>query len=254
MIKKRLVVANWKMYIESPEEAKKFAATLRRKSRLFAGVDVVIAPPFTLLPLVVSALKGSTIRTGAQTLSHHEYGAHTGSISGDMLKKNGVTHVIVGHSERRAAGESEKEIHAQLSAAAKAGLTSILCVGESERDAGGAYFSTITDQITSAMPGFPKSEIHRLVVAYEPVWAIGKSAADAVRPVELREMSIFIKKTLADLFDRKDALRVPILYGGSVEPGNAGALIAEGDVSGFLVGHASAEIDSFVDILKACKK
>jgi triosephosphate isomerase len=250
-MKRRLVVANWKMYLDSPEEANRFASSLRRKSRLFPGVDVVIAPPYTLLPIVVTALKGSQMRVAGQAISAFEGGAHTGSISASMLKRIGATHVIVGHSERRASGESAEDFRAQLRAANDAGLTAILCIGESERDTSGSYVSVITDQLTSALRGFPKTEAHRLVVAYEPVWAIGKSANDAMLPGELREMSIFIKKTLADMFERTAALKVPILYGGSVEPDNAHGLISEGDVAGFLVGHASAELDSFIEILKA---
>jgi triosephosphate isomerase len=158
----------------------------------------------------------------------------------------------VGHSERRAAGDSDETVHAALRAAAGAGLVSILCVGETERDAGGAHFSFVEGQLSSALKDFPKQSASKLVVAYEPVWAIGKTAADAMKPQELREMAIFIKKTLAGIFERKAALRVPILYGGSVEPENARALIAEGGVGGFLVGHASTSVDSFIEILKQC--
>ena len=258
MNKRRLVVANWKMYLEGFEEAKKFATALRRRSRVFSGVDVVLAPAYPLLPVVAGALKGSNIKVAAQTVASFESGAHTGYVSASMLKKAGATYVIVGHSERRAAlagqaGESEQEVHAQLAAARNAVLIAILCVGEQERDAGGAYFSVIEKQLNSALKNFPKSEAGRLVVAYEPVWAIGKSAAEAMRPAELREMGIFIKKTLAEIFERKIALRVPILYGGSVEPENANALITEGDVAGFLVGHASVQLGSFVAILKSCR-
>lgn len=254
MSKQRLVVANWKMYLESPDEAKKFATDLRKRSRLFKGVEIILAPSFTLLPTVAQVLKGSKMYTAGQTVAPYEKGAHTGFVSATMLKKIGTAFVIVGHSERRAAGESEQTIREQLVAARDAGLTAILCVGEQERDMGGSHFSVITDQIHSALKNFPKSEAGRLIIAYEPVWAIGKSAVDAMRPQELREMSIFIKKTLAELFERKAALRVPILYGGSVEPDNAHALITEGDVAGFLVGHASANLGAFIEILKSCKK
>lgn len=249
-----MVIANWKMYVQSPEEAKKFASGLRRKRRLFNGVDVVIAPAFTLLPVVAAALKGSSLRLGGQTVSEHDGGAHTGFVSASMLRKIGATHVIVGHSERRAAGETDAMIHAQLAAACKEGLTAVLCIGEHERDAAGAYLSVITQQIQTALKNFAQAEAGKLVIAYEPVWAIGKTASDAMKSYELREMSIFIKKTLAEIFERKAALRVPILYGGSVEPGNAKSLVEDGDVSGFLVGHASAELGPFVEILKACKK
>ncbi len=144
-------------------------------------------------------------------------------------------------------------IRAQLVAASNSGLTAILCIGEDERDQSGAYFSLIEQQINSALKNFPTAETHRLIIAYEPVWAIGKGAAAAMQTYDLREMTIFIKKTLADIFERKAALSVPILYGGSVESTNAGALITDGSVDGFLVGHASAEVDSFVEILKAVR-
>lgn len=253
MNRRPLVVANWKMYISTPEEAKKFASALRRKARVFAGVDVVIAPSFTLLPLVTLALKGSPIKTSAQSVSVFETGAHTGEVAAKMVKSFGASYSIVGHSERRAQGETDEMVRAQLGHAAAAGITPILCIGESERDHVGAYLAVVESQLREALKDFKKTGAPKLVVAYEPVWAIGKSAEDAMKPAELREMSIFIKKTLAEHFERTAAMRVPILYGGSVEPSNAAALIKEGDINGFLVGHASADIDSFVEILKSCK-
>jgi triosephosphate isomerase len=249
----RLVVANWKMYISTPEEAKKFASSLRRKTRAFAGVDAVLAPSFTLLPLVAATLQGSVIRTSAQSVSIFETGAHTGEVAAKMVKSFGATYSIIGHSERRAQGENNEAVHAQLMHAAAAGLTPILCIGESERDTAGAYLSIIVGQLSSALKDFKKGGAPKLIIAYEPVWAIGKSAQDAMKPAELREISIFIKKTVAEHLERTAAMRVPILYGGSVEPSNARALIDEGDINGFLVGHASANLESFVEILKACK-
>ncbi len=246
------MVANWKMYISTPEEAKKFASALRRKARAFAGVEAVLAPSFTLLPLVAATLKGSVIRTSAQSISVFETGAHTGDVSAKMVKSFGATYSIVGHSERRAQGESDEDVRAQLAHAAAAGLISILCIGESERDPGGAYLSTIVRQLSSALKDL-HARAPKLVIAYEPVWAIGKNANDAMKGAELREMIIFIKKTVADYVGRTAAMRIPILYGGSVEPSNARSLIDEGDINGFLVGHASADIDSFVEILKAVK-
>lgn len=254
MSKRRpLVAANWKMYISTPEEAKKFIATLRRKARSFTGVDVVIAPSFTLLPLVAAALKGSPIRTSAQSVSVFDTGAHTGEVAAAMVKSFGATYSIIGHSERRAQGESDTMVCAQMMHAAAAGLTPILCIGESERDPAGAYLATIVGQLRGALSGFKKDGVPKLVVAYEPVWAIGKNASEAMKGAELREMSIFIKKTLAEYFEKKAAMRIPILYGGSVEASNARTLLDEGDVSGFLVGHASADVESFIDILKAVK-
>lgn len=252
MTKKRLVIGNWKMYVDSPVAAKKFAQSLRRKSRAFAGVDAALAPSFTLLPVVAAALKGSSIRVGSQTLSAHDGGAHTGDVSASMVKASGASFSIIGHSERRER-EDNAAIHAQLVAAASAGLAPVLCVGEKERTQDGAHFSYIEEQIRSALTG-AQSLAQKLVVAYEPVWAIGKSASDAMKPQDVRETVIFIRKTLAQVVPREQAMRIPVLYGGSVEPDNAKELFAEGDVSGFLVGHASAELDSFIQILQACKK
>jgi triosephosphate isomerase (TIM) len=250
-MKKRLVIANWKMYVDSPEAAKKFSAGLRRALPKLKGVEAWVAPAYTLLPGVAVALKGSTIKVGGQALSAQS-GAHTGEVSGRMLKQVGATFTIVGHSERRAAGTTNADVRAQLVAAAEAGLVPVLCIGELERDAqSGAHFSTIEEQLGSALRQGP---IAKLVVAYEPVWAIGKSADAAMQPAEVEEMVIFIRKTLANLVGRETADKTTILYGGSVEPENADLLIKHGGVGGFLVGHASAELQSFLNILKACQK
>jgi triosephosphate isomerase len=248
--KKRLVVGNWKMYIESPDAAKKFAASLRKKSRSFVGTDAWLAPAFPLLPLVAAALKGSSIKVGAQTISIHAEGAHTGEVSAKMLKGLGVSFVLIGHSERRAAGESDEVIRAQLAAALGAGLTAILCVGEEEREPDGSHFAHIANQIHRALHGVTPVA-GRLIVAYEPVWAIGKTAAEAMRGEDIEETAIFIRKILSEALGREAVSRVPILYGGSVEPANAQTLIKEGGINGFLVGHASADVDSFIEILKA---
>jgi triosephosphate isomerase len=252
--KARLVIANWKMYVKSPERAVAFARRLRRRAPLFSGVTVILAPAYPLLVPVAQALKRSSIYVAAQDVSPYSDDKHTGEVSAATLKHVGASFCIVGHSERRAMGQSDEAIRAALTNATAEGLVPVLCVGERERDAAGTHFTTIASQLQSALGGRSKNPLKRLVVAYEPVWAIGKSAGEAMHPGELQETVIFIRKTLADLLGRPVALRTAVLYGGSVEEENADLLIAEGGISGFLVGHASAELDTFLPILKACAK
>lgn len=253
LVKKRLVVGNWKMYITQADDARDFALALRRKTRGLSGVDVLLAPPHTLIPAVEEVLESSSIRVGAQAISAYADEKHTGDISGAMLKDAGASFAIIGHSERRAAGESDALVREELLRAVEAGLTPILCIGEKERTRDADHFSYVEEQLNSALKDMPKNSLKKLIIAYEPVWAIGKSAADAMKPSDVHEMTIFIRKMLTELLDRKMALRTPVLYGGSVEPGNAVELLKEGGVAGFLVGHASADVDSFVAIIKACK-
>ena len=252
MAKKRLVIGNWKMYVENLDAAKATARILKRKIGRLPGVEIGIAAPAPFIEPLASLLESSPVRVGAQAVSAMQ-GAHTGGVSAAMARSAGADFAIVGHSERRADGESNEDVKQSLVAAASAGLTPILCVGERERREDGAHISFVEEQLRDALRG-AQSLAGKLIVAYEPVWAIGKSDTDAMKPGEVREMAIFIRKTLADILGRKQALSVPILYGGSVEPENAHALITEGDVAGFLVGHASVEPESFIAIAEACKK
>ena len=252
-MKKRLVVGNWKMYIQDPGEAREFALALRKKVRGLSGVEVFVAPPLPFVGEVAEALASSPIRVGAQTLAAYADEKHTGDVSGAMLKNAGADFVIVGHSERRAAGDTPDMVRAQLERAIAAGLTPILCIGELERTREADHFAYVEEHLNHALKDIPKNTLKKLIVAYEPVWAIGKSAADAMKASDVHEMSIFIRKMLTELLDRKMAARIPVLYGGSVEPDNAAQLLKEGAVSGFLVGHASVSVDSFVAIIKQCK-
>jgi len=251
-MKKKLLVGNWKMYIEKPEEAKRFIAACKRKAQNISGVDVVLAPSFTLLPTLAAAA-GSRIKIAGQTVSPFDDAQHTGEVSAVMLKAAGAAWVIVGHSERRATEGAL--VPAQVAAAHNAGLMVVLCVGETERDPSGAHFSVVAGQLAQALMGANgKPAAAKVVVAYEPVWAIGKDASEALPPAELREMVIFIRKNLVDILGRAVGLKIPILYGGSVDARNAPGLLAEGDISGFLVGRASTDVTSFIELMRICKK
>jgi triosephosphate isomerase len=252
MAKKLLVAGNWKMYVGDAEEAHALALGLRRRARKLSNVEIFVAPPFPFIADVAKTLESSPIAVGAQAAAAHEGEAHTGEVSGAMLKSVGASFAIVGHSERRTMGETNDLVRQALEEAAGAGLSVLLCVGEREREAEGEHFSFIEAQLSSALADLPKNFLRKVVVAYEPVWAIGKSAAEAMTPPELEQMVIFVRKTLADLTDRKTAIRTRVLYGGSVEPGNAHDLLKAG-VDGFLVGHASASLETFGGILDACK-
>lgn len=251
MTKKRLVVGNWKMYVDSPQEARSLALALRRKARTIKGVETWVAPPAPFVAGVADVLASSPVRVGAQEVMGFEGQQHTGGVSAAMLKNSGVSFVIVGHSEQRAAGKDDKQVREELLRALEAKLTVVLCVGEREREQDGSHFSFIERQLVVALDALPAAA--RLVVAYEPVWAIGKSAEDAMKPAELEQMAIFIRKTLVETLDRKAGLRIPVLYGGSVEPANAWELVNDGGVNGFLVGRASVQAEPFLEILKACR-
>lgn len=237
------------MYVEKPDAVKAFVMKLKRRPQLLSKTDVVVAPPYTLLPALAQVLGTTkTIRTGAQTVSAFLEAKHTGEVSARMLKVFGIGFVIVGHSERRAAGEKDDMIREQIKRTHEAGMTAVLCIGEVERDPHGAHFGVIERQLLQALKD---KTTGKLIVAYEPVWAIGKTAGSAEKPAEIQEMVIFIRKTLADILGREQGVKVPILYGGSVEGSNAKELLTDGGVGGFLVGHASADIDSFIEILTA---
>lgn len=242
------------MYIETQEEASVIARELRSKMRGLTGVEVMLAPSFTLIPTVALALKRSAVKVGAQGVSRYHADAHTGEVNTIMLKDAGASFVIVGHSERRVLGETEDIIRKQMLEVAGSGLTAVLCVGERERDPSGDYFEFIKTQIVSALAGHGKKTFNNLVIAYEPVWAIGKHAIDAPDARDVQEVVIFIRKVLTELMDHATAVKVPILYGGSVEAENAAAFFTEGGVQGLLVGHASASVETFLPILKACNK
>jgi len=240
------------MYIEKPEAAKRLVLGLKRKSRRFSNVSVYIAPPAPLLGTVFALTgRSKAFSVCGQTLTGHTDPKHTGDISAAMLKAQGATHVIVGHSERRAIGESDELVRGQVERAQSAGLTAILCVGETERDPQGSHFGDIERQLTSALTG---RSGQKLMVAYEPVWAIGKSAQEAMSPAQVQETVIFIRKVLADVVGRTQALKVPILYGGSVESSNAAALCKEGGTQGLLVGHASVDEEEFCALLQVLQK
>ena len=247
---RRLIIAgNWKMN-KTVEEAVSIAIGLKRKFYTFSEADIVICPPFTALSKVNEALVDSSIMLGGQDVYWEEEGAFTGEISPGMLKDAGCRYVIIGHSERRILfGESDEEVNNKLKVVLTYGMAPIMCIGErlEERD-NGMTFEIIEKQLTRGLKNIAKEEITRLVIAYEPVWAIGTGRT--ATPQQAEEAHKFIREFIEKSFDKEVSSKVRILYGGSVKPENIANLIAQEDIDGSLVGGASLDVNSFSEIVQ----
>ncbi|MFN3739450.1 MAG: triose-phosphate isomerase [Thermodesulfovibrionales bacterium] len=241
-----LIAANWKMN-KTTEETRDFIIQFSTMVKDINNVEILIAPPFTSLAVAAKYLEGSGIKLGAQNVFYEKTGAYTGEISPLMLKDCGCDYVIVGHSERRQYfHETDEIINKKLRAAQEAGLSVILCIGERlEQREGGKTFDILKSQVSRGIEG---STPHMLVIAYEPVWAIGTGRT--ATPEQIAEAHGFIRNMLREAFKEK-ADEIRILYGGSVNADNASTILNIEDVDGALVGGASLKPDSFIKIIKA---
>lgn len=248
---KPILVANWKNNPKSAEEASELLAALSRKALLYKKLSLAIAPPYVYLEMARKKI-GKYANLAAQDIFFTSEGAHTGSVTPDILKSFGTRLVIVGHSERRALGETNEVVATKVRTAFASGIVPLLCIGESERDGEGNHLQFIQDEIKLSLEGIRRKEdAEKLVIAYEPVWAIGKDAEEAIKPADLAEMVIFIKKTLTDIYGREAADTIPVLYGGSVGGSNALELYKGTGIRGFLVGRASLDPKQFCEIAQA---
>jgi triosephosphate isomerase len=243
-----LIVANWKAYVEDLDRAKKLFAVSKRLAK-GKGVTIVLAPPAPLLG-ALAAQNRSTVCFAAQDVSATIGGATTGEVIAQAYVAAGATYTIVGHSERRAAGETDGLIAEKVAHALTQGLTPILCIGENERDAEGRYLALVREKITRGVTLVEPKDRAKVIIAYEPLWAIGKSAAQAIGPNDLAEMVLYIRKVVAELLPGKSARRSLVLYGGSVEVSNVRELAASSRVDGFLIGRASVDPSSFAALVK----
>src|SRR5947207_11757712 len=249
--RKLIIAGNWKMN-KTVAESLDLVRSLKIELANVKEVDIVVCPPFTALSEVSKAILDSNIRLGAQNMSQHNVGAHTGEIAAVMLKEFSTRYVILGHSERRQyQKESDELISKKAQAAHAASLKPIVCVGETlaERE-GNQTEKVLEKQVRGSLAGITKEQIAETIIAYEPVWAIGtgKTATTA----QAQETHAFIRRLLAKMFDETVARRARIQYGGSVKPSNARELLSQRDVDGALVGGASLEAGSFSDIVKNC--
>src|SRR5436190_561561 len=248
-MRKPVIAGNWKMY-KSLGEAVETALALKPLVANANHCEVIIAPVFTAIKTVADRLEGSNIHVAGQDCSTEiKESAHTGEVAAFMLRDVGARYVIVGHSERRQFNaETDSMVNRKISAALESGLTPIVCVGESleQRDQGMAE-SVVTAQLSGGLTGLTAPDLARIIVAYEPVWAIGTGRT--ATPEQAQEMHAFIRRVFADRHSSEGAQSVRILYGGSVKPDNIAGLMAQPDIDGALVGGASLKADSFAQIV-----
>jgi len=250
-MRKKLVAGNWKMNMTFPEGIELINKILNQAQDIAKGVDILIAPPFIHTSEASRMLKDSAVQLGAQNCSHHDGGAYTGEVSARMLRSVGVTHVILGHSERRAYFHEDAEmLREKVSQSLHNQLTPILCCGEQldERE-NELHFKTITQQLEDALFTFSAEELSHLIIAYEPVWAIG--TGKTASPEQAQEMHAHIRQLMANKYGKSFADELTILYGGSCKPANAAELFAKPDVDGGLIGGASLKPDDFIAIANA---
>jgi triosephosphate isomerase len=243
-----LIVANWKAYVEELAKAKKLFAISKKLARA-TGCDIVLAPPAPFLGALAIRNK-SKVAFAAQDVSATTGGAETSEVTAQAYAAVGAAYAIIGHSERRAAGDTDSIVAEKLAHTLVHGLTPILCVGETERDGEGRYLAVVREELTRAIESFAVKERAKVIVAYEPLWAIGKTVSSAIRPDDLAEMVLYIRKVLAELLPGKSSTRTLVLYGGSVEIGNIRDLAATSNVDGFLVGHSSVDPHTFALLVK----
>ncbi len=246
MTNKKIIIANWKMNPSSAEEAIRLVKGILAQT-LPKNIELIIAPPFVYLDSVKKNFKKG-VKLAAQNISWGERGAFTGEVSGLMLKNVGCDYAIIGHSERRyKIGETDEMINLKLKAAFRAGLNPILAIGEKER--GDDIVKVLNSQIKSALDGVGASEIGRLIVAYEPVWAIGTGISDT--PDHALGSALLIRKIIGNLYTPDFAVDLPVLYGGSVTAENSADFIGQVGINGALVGGASLNIEEFLKIIKS---
>lgn len=244
---KPFIAGNWKLYKTIPE-AVELVKALKEASSERIEAELVVIPPMTAMSEVKKAIEGSQVKLGAQNMFWEDEGAFTGEVSAPMLKDAGCEYAVIGHSERRQYfGETDDTVNKKIKAALAHDLIPIMCIGESldEREKG-KTIEKVEDQINAGLEGLGKDEISRLIIAYEPIWAIGTGLT--ATPSQAEEVHIFIREKLAEKYGNETASCAIILYGGSVKPASTYELLKEKNINGALVGGASLEADSFIQI------
>lgn len=244
------MVANWKMNPISPEEAKGIIRSTKKTAKDLKRTEAVICPPAIYLHLIKPEKK---VYSGVQNVFWLPSGTYTGELSSEMVRQSGATFTIVGHSDRRNLGETDEIVAKKTNAALSAGLQTIICIGEKSRDQSGDYLEFLKIQLTGSLSGVKKGFLSDLIIAYEPLWAISKSsiAGEAMKPRDVEETVLYIKKILSEIFGKDWVGAIRILYGGSLNGENAGLIVGMGKVDGLLVGRESLSEKGFKELLKS---
>jgi len=248
-MRRPIIAGNWKMN-KTIDQSLDLVTKLKSEVAQVNDVDIVLCPPFTSLFVVGKAIRGTNISLGAQNLHWEEKGAYTGEVSAGMLTNVGCQYVIIGHSERRQFfAETNQSVNRKVKTASKFGFTPIMCVGEKlEERERGVTEGVVREHITRGLEGLSGEEVLKIVIAYEPVWAIG--TGKTAIPDQAQEVHSFIRGLLRELYDEVTASQVRIQYGGSVKPDNISDIMKEPDIDGALVGGASLDAKSFAQIIK----
>ena len=252
-MKKRIIIGNWKMSPQTLAEARVAFLKIKKTCKKLRRTQAVICPPFVYLHSF-KALVSKQCMLGAQDLFWEREGAYTGEISAGELVDAGARFVIIGHSERRALGETDEDAAKKISAAVREYLLPVLCVGEADRDERGEYTKYIVRQVRHGLRGLKREHLSRIHIAYEPIWAIGARARHAASPDDVFEVSILIRKTLAGMYGKESAENATLLYGGSVDEKNTKEFLEKGGMRGLLIGRASIDPKTFSRILMSAEE
>jgi triosephosphate isomerase len=249
----KILAGNWKMFKDLRETSELLTGIVSGLGTLRAGVEVIVCPPYTSLSLAGEMLRNTRVRLGAQNMSEFDEGAYTGEISWKMLRSAGCEHVILGHSERRQYfHESDELVNRKAKKALSVGLRPIICVGETlQQREGGTTARVVEAQVRGVLSGLTGELLANVIIAYEPVWAIG--TGKNATPAEAEEVHVLIRSLVGELFGARSADSIVIQYGGSVKPDNSAELLRQPDIDGALIGGACLKADSFLAIVRSAQ-
>ena len=250
-MRRKVIAGNWKMHKDLSESQNLISKLINELRKEEVNCDIIICPPFTSLSEAAGLVKNTKVKLGAQNMHYEDKGAFTGEVSAAMLKSVGCEYVILGHSERRAIfSESDEMINKKIKKALGSGLRPIFCIGETlQQRESGTMNDVIKRQVTDGLQHVSTGEMEKIIIAYEPVWAIGTGVT--ATPQQAQEVHVYVRQLINNIFGDDTAEKLIIQYGGSVKPDNAAELLSQSDIDGALVGGACLEADSFLKIIKS---